>query len=108
MDAQLKRGLLDACLLAILTRGESYGYKISQSAERFMPVSESTLYPVLRRMEQQGYLETRQQEHNGRLRKYYRITPGGEDRLRVFRTEWGEIKRMVDYVMGEDRNDDAQ
>ncbi len=108
MDAQLKRGLLDACLLAILAQGESYGYRISQSAEQFMPMSESTLYPILRRMEQQGHLETRQQEYNGRLRKYYRITPGGEERLRTFRTEWGEVKRMVDYIMGEDEENDAQ
>lgn len=99
LDAQLKRGLLDACVLAILSRGESYGYRISQDAEQVMTISESTLYPILRRMEQQGYLDTRQQEHNGRLRKYYRIMPAGENRLRIFRTEWGEIKKMVDYIM---------
>jgi PadR family transcriptional regulator PadR len=99
MDAQLKRGLLDACVLAILAPGESYGYRISQDAERVMAVSESTLYPILRRMEQQGYLDTRQQEHNGRLRKYYRITPAGETRLDVFRAEWKAIKKMVDYIM---------
>jgi len=100
MDAQLKRGLLDACLLAILAQGESYGYKIIQSAQQVMAIRESTLYPILRRMEQQGYLTTWQQEHNGRLRKYYRITPDGENRLSNFRTEWRDIKQMVDYIMG--------
>jgi len=99
MDAQIKRGLLDACLLAILARGESYGYKLTQDAEQVMTVGESTLYPILRRMEQQGHLETRQEEHNGRLRKYYRITPSGEVRLQTFRQEWREVKKMVDYVM---------
>jgi len=100
MDAQLKRGLLDACLLAILARGESYGYKIIQSAQQVMAIRESTLYPILRRMEQQGYLTTWQQEHNGRLRKYYRITSEGEERLNNFRAEWRDIKQMVDYIMG--------
>ena len=105
MDAQLKRGLLDACLLAILAQGESYGYKILQSAAEVMSISESTLYPILRRMEQQGYLDTRQQEHNGRLRKYYRITPAGGVRLQTFRAEWRDIKQMVDYIMGGDFSD---
>jgi len=108
MDAQLKRGLLDACVLAILGRGESYGYRISQDAEQVMAVGESTLYPILRRMEQQGYLFTRQQEHNGRLRKYYRITPEGEGRLQTFKSEWREVKKMVDYITGEDERNDTQ
>jgi len=105
MDAQLKRGLLDACLLAILARGESYGYKIIQNAQQVMAIRESTLYPILRRMEQNGYLTTWQQEHNGRLRKYYRITPEGEDRLNKFRSEWREVKQMVDYIMGGEQDD---
>jgi len=100
MDAQLKRGLLDACLLAILAQGESYGYKIIQNAQQVMAIRESTLYPILRRMEQQGYLTTWQQEHNGRLRKYYKITPEGENRLNDFRAQWRDIKQMVDYIMG--------
>ena len=107
MDAQLKRGLLDACLLAILAQGESYGYKIIQDAQKVMAIRESTLYPVLRRMEQQGYLSTWQREHNGRLRKYYKITIAGENRLISFREEWRDVKQMVDYIMGGDP-DDAQ
>lgn len=105
MDAQIKRGLLDACLLAVLSHGESYGYKISQDAFRLMELSESTLYPVLRRMEQQGYLTTRNQEHSGRLRKYYAITPSGHSRLIEFRREWSDVKRVVDYIMEGDSND---
>jgi len=102
LDAQIKRGLLDACVLAILARGESYGYRIQQDAEGVIDVGESTLYPILRRMEQQGLLATRQQEHNGRLRKYYRITPPGEERLRAFREEWRDVQKMMDYVIGEE------
>lgn len=104
MDAQLKRGLLDACLLSVLDRGDSYGYKIAQDAMAVVQVSESTLYPILRRMEQQGCLSPYNQEHNGRLRKYYRITDQGKRRLGEFREQWTEVKKMVDYVLeaGED------
>lgn len=101
MDAQMKRGLLDACVLAVLSRGESYGYKITQDTLGVMELSESTLYPVLRRLEQQGCLLTRSQEHGGRLRKYYRLTDSGVIRLRGFRGEWREVKRAVDYIMEE-------
>ena len=101
MDPQIKRGLLDACVLAVLSQGESYGYKITQDAFGLMEVSESTLYPVLRRMEGQGFLVTRQQEYNGRLRKYYRLTNSGESRLVAFRGEWREIKRVIDYIVAE-------
>lgn len=106
MDAQLKRGLLDACILSVLARGESYGYKISQDAKPLMELSESTLYPVLRRMEQQGWLITRSEAYNGRLRKYYHITTAGEGRLGDFRSEWREVKRMVDYIMEEGFGDE--
>ncbi|MDR1736823.1 MAG: PadR family transcriptional regulator [Oscillospiraceae bacterium] len=107
MDAQLKRGLLDACVLSVLSRGESYGYKIAQDAMSVMELSESTLYPVLRRMEQQGFLVTRHQEYGGRLRKYYQMTQNGHARLVSFRGEWREIKRAVDFIMEEDTPDDA-
>jgi len=105
MDSQLKRGLLDACVLAILAQGESYGYKIIQSAQSVMAIRESTLYPILRRMEQQGFLSTYHQEFNGRLRKYYRITAEGKQRLENFRSEWKDVKQMVDYIMGGELSD---
>lgn len=108
MDAQLKRGLLDACLLSVLARGDSYGYRIAQDAMAVVQISESTLYPILRRMEQQGCLVPYHQEHNGRLRKYYRITEQGKARLAEFREQWTEVKRMVDYVLeAGDGNDGA-
>ncbi|HOJ80453.1 MAG TPA: PadR family transcriptional regulator, partial [Clostridiales bacterium] len=74
MDAQMKKGLLDACVLHILTKGDTYGYKLTREITDLMDVSESSLYPVLRRLETQGFLETYSAEHSGRLRRYYRIT----------------------------------
>ena len=108
MDAQLKRGLLDACVLAVLSRGESYGYKITQDTLGVMELSESTLYPILRRLEQQGCLFTRSQEHGGRLRKYYRLTEPGLDRLKLFRQNWAEVKRAVDYIMADKEMEEGE
>ena len=101
MDAQLKKGVMDACVLSILVSGESYGYKLAQDISTVVEMSESTLYPILRRMEQQGYLNTKNSEHNGRLRKYYSITQNGQRRLVEFKSEWAEVKRVVDYIMKE-------
>ena len=101
MDAQLKKGVIDACVLSVLVNGESYGYRLAQDISTVLEMSESTLYPVLRRMEQQGFLSTKNSEHNGRLRKYYAITPLGGRRLVEFKSEWAEIKRVVDYIMKE-------
>ncbi|MCL2082306.1 MAG: PadR family transcriptional regulator [Oscillospiraceae bacterium] len=108
MEAQLKRGLTDACVLSVLSRGESYGYKISQDAIQIMELNESTLYPVLRRMEQQGCLITRSEAHNGRLRKYYSLTQMGWDRLNTFCQEWKEVKQVVDYIMEQGGCQDEQ
>ena len=82
MDAQLKRGLLDACVLTVLNRGESYGYQLARDVGGIIEVSESTLYPILRRLESGGLVTVRSAEHNGRLRRYYRITEAGVARLR--------------------------
>ena len=101
MDSQLKKGLMDACVLSTLTGGEAYGYKLAQDISKVMAMSESTLYPILRRMEQQGYLVTRNSEHNGRLRKYYSMTQAGVHRLTEFKAEWTEVKRLVDYIIKE-------
>ena len=75
MDIQLKRGLLDVCVLAALRRADSYGYQIVKEIQPYIAISESTLYPILRRLEEAGQLTVYAIEHNGRLRKYYRITP---------------------------------
>ena len=81
MDAQLKRGMLDACVLSALLKGDSYGYAIIRQLSGRVDVSESTLYPILRRLEGAGCVEEYSKETGGRLRKYYAITPEGRARI---------------------------
>lgn len=104
MDAQMKKGLLDACVLHILTEGDTYGYRLTREITDLMDVSESSLYPVLRRLEAQGFLETYSAEHSGRLRRYYRITESGVRRLAEYRSELSELKRIIDFITGGDNN----
>lgn len=101
MDAQIKRGLLDACVLAVLKREDSYGYKLIKEISEVMEISESTLYPVLRRLEAAGCLTTYSSEFGGRLRKYYRILENGVIRLDDFKKEWIDIKKVIDYILRE-------
>ena len=98
MDAQFKRGILDICVLAVLNRGESYGYRLVRDVGELIEISESTLYPILRRLESGGLVTARSAEHNGRLRRYYRITGAGRERLRAFLSEWRELFRVLNAV----------
>ena len=98
MDTQRKKGLLDICVLAVLRAGPSYGYLLIREVSQCMPISESTLYPILKRLEASGCLTTYQQEHTGRTRKYYRLTKAGEERIRVFLSEWDEMQRIYRFV----------
>lgn len=98
MDTQRKKGVLDACVLAVLKRGPSYGYELIGSVSQCIPISESTLYPILKRLEAGGYLTTYKQEHNGRLRKYYQITPSGLTRIQEFLDEWEEMERLYTFI----------
>ena len=100
MDVQLKRGLLDVCVLAAIRREDSYGYQIVKEIQPYIAISESTLYPILRRLEEAGQLTVRSVEHNGRLRKYYRITPAGVARLNAFAREWKEMMHIYQFVTG--------
>ena len=104
MDAQMKKGLLDVCVLNILKREDTYGYKLTQEVTGFLETSESALYPVLRRHESQGWLETYTAEHSGRLRKYYKITAQGITRLNEFIDELKEMKAIIDYIIGGGNN----
>ena len=99
MDAQLKKGLLDACILVTLEWGESYGYKIIEDTKHIIEISESTLYPILKRLEQGGLLTVQSREHNGRLRKYYGITVNGMRRLNEFRVMLREMDRINDFIL---------
>lgn len=101
MDGQMKRGLLEACVLTLLSRGESYGYQLIRDLGPVMAISESTLYPVLRRLEAAGWLTVCSREHNGRLRKYYNITPAGAARIDAFLTEWEEVDRVYRFILEE-------
>ncbi len=98
MDTQLKRGLLDICVLAAIKTEPSYGYKIIKDVKPYLTISESTLYPILRRLEDGGNLTVQSVEHNGRLRKYYEITALGRNRLIDFAQEWKEVMAIYDYV----------
>ena len=101
MDVQLKRGMLDICVLASLLQGDSYGYMIIKNLSPHVEISESTLYPILRRLEEMRAVETYSMEHNGRLRKYYAITPLGQRRIRVFLDEWKSMMDIYAYIEGE-------
>lgn len=98
MDAQMKKGMVDVCILSILARGDSYGYQLIKDIEPLMPLSESTLYPVLRRLEAGGCVTVYSVEHNSRLRKYYAITDAGRKRIADFLQEWAEINRIYDFI----------
>lgn len=98
MDVQLKRGLLDVCVLAAIKNEESYGYKIIKDVEPYIKLSESTLYTILKRLEEAEMLTVRSAEHGGRLRKYYRITALGARRISDFKKEWNEMLAIYQFV----------
>jgi len=99
MDPQMKKGVLEALVLAILKEGETYGYELSERVSGIMEVAQTALYPVLRRLEAQGMLETYSIAHNGRLRRYYRITKKGRDRWRENLRQLSELQAMIDTIM---------
>ena len=98
MDAQLKRGLLDVCVLAAIKNEDSYGYKIIKDMKPYLEMSESTLYTILKRLEASAMLTVRTAEHEGRLRKYYHITDAGLKRIEAFREEWKEVISIYQFV----------
>lgn len=102
MDGQLKRGLLDVCVLAAIKSEDSYGYQIIKNMKPYLALSESTLYTILKRLETAGMLTVRTAEHGGRLRKYYHITEAGRQRIEEFKGEWREILAIYQFVTRED------
>ncbi len=98
MDAQLKKGLLDVCVLVALKERNSYGYQIIKDVSPIVEISESTLYPILKRLEAGGFVTTYSMEHNSRLRKYYRLTDQGRQRIRDFLVEWQDVMRAYRYI----------
>ena len=106
MDVQLKRGLLDVCVLAAIKDEDSYGYKIIKDMKPYIELSESTLYTILKRLETTNMLTVRTAEHGGRLRKYYHITDKGKNRLSDFIEDWREIMLIYKFVSKEDNIND--
>ena len=105
MDVQLKRGILDVCVLSAIKTEESYGYKIIKDLKPYVELSESTLYTILKRLEVLEMLTVHSVEHSGRIRKYYKITKAGLDRLEEFKNEWREVMNIYQFVCRGDSND---
>jgi PadR family transcriptional regulator PadR len=105
MDIQLKRGLLDVCVLAAIKNSDSYGYKIIKDLKPYIELSESTLYTILKRLEAANLLTVRTVEHDGRLRKYYHITSAGIARIEEFKYDWQEILSIYRFVTKEEHDE---
>ena len=101
MEAQLKHGLLEVCVLTSLYKEDSYGYRIIKDISPYIKISESTLYPILRRLESGSYLSVYSVEHNGRLRKYYKITDTGRKKIDDFLTSWEDVMSVYKYIVTE-------
>lgn len=106
MDVQLKRGMLDVCVLAAIKSQDSYGYQMIKDMKPYVELSESTLYPILRRLESSRLLTVYSVEHNGRLRKYYHITQTGLERIAAFKEDWKELRSIYEFVTRGDETDD--
>lgn len=102
MDPQVKKGLLEFCILSKLSREESYGYQIIKDLADWVEISESTLYPILRRLEAGGDVETYSREYHSRIRRYYRITGQGRKRLEEFNREQWKLRRILEYIEGKE------
>ena len=102
MDAQLKRGVLDVCVLTAIKNEDSYGYKIIKDLKPILDLSESTLYTILKRLEEAKMLVVRSAEFEGRLRKYYHITSLGLKRIEDFKEEWKELMDVYSFILEED------
>jgi len=98
MDIQLKKGLLEFCVLAVLKKSDSYGYQIVKDISTCIEIPESTLYPILKRLETASYLETYSVEHESRLRKYYRITDAGREHIKEFLKDWKQVVRIYEFI----------
>ncbi|MEA4833467.1 MAG: PadR family transcriptional regulator [Oscillospiraceae bacterium] len=101
MDIQLKRGVVEICVLAAMLKGETYGYQLIKDIEPHIEISESTLYPILKRLETSGCLTVRSAEHNGRLRKYYSISYEGMEKIKEFLCNWDSIMKTYKFIKGE-------
>ena len=103
MDIQMKRGLLEAAVLSAIRDEDSWGYQIIKDIKPYIDISESTLYPILRRLEASGCIAVRTEAYYGRLRKYYHILPAGQERLDAFREDWREVLAVYSFIVREEK-----
>ena len=107
MDTQIKKGLLDLCVLSFLIDKDMYGYEIVQIISKSIEVSEGTIYPILRRLSKEGYFETYIVESNeGPARKYYRITALGIEFHKKQLNSWEKLKKGMDSILKRGENND--
>lgn len=106
MGFQVGSTLLDACVLAVLSRDDTYGYILTQTMRDVMDISESTLYPVLRRLQKDGYLTTYDHPFQGRNRRYYAITKEGREKFEIYKNDWIEYKTQVDKLLCGGKNNE--
>ncbi len=104
MDVQLKRGMLEVCVLKLLQKKPSYGYQLTRDLPAFLGITESTLYPILRRLETSNMVKVHSVEHNGRLRKYYQINDQGEARIALFLHQWKAVMQIYNYIAEGEHN----
>ncbi len=105
MDSQLKRGIFEACVLKALSKGDSYGYQIIKDVSEYVEISESTLYPILKRLENVELLTVYSVEYNSRLRKYYKITELGLSRIKSFINDFEQVIKIYNYIKGDEENE---
>lgn len=108
MVFQIGSSLLDACVLSVLASGDAYGYQLTQQIRSVIDVSESTLYPVLRRLQKDGALETYDEPFQGRNRRYYRLTGKGRELTAYYRAEWSGFKEKIDQLLVEEKSYDKE
>jgi len=108
MNFQVGAALLDACVLAILLREDAYGYVLTQNVKEILNVSESTLYPVLRRLQKENYLTAYDMPFDGRNRRYYQITDTGKEKLNEYSEQWSDYKGKVDKILAGGASDEQE
>ena len=99
MDIKVKKSLLDLCVLSVLYKSDSYGWQVIKDISQVLEVNESTLYAITSRLEREGYLTTYSEEHGGRLRRYFKITTEGEERLRRFKDDYEELEQIHRFIL---------
>ena len=99
MGFKIESALLEACVLSVLSKGDTYGYVLTQSMKQVLDISESTLYPVLRRLQKNEYLRTYDQPYQGRNRRYYSVTDQGKEQFEIYKKEWKDYKEQIDSLL---------